>query len=137
VSGKDRAVLEMTFSDSACQEAERGAIRALQVLDGREKADLEKVLMYFYQTNIEDPKRAGRTGDKAIISSVSPEPLSVYVIPETDQQKIRYELDDKSHNPLHTGFVVDVNIENDRKGRPRIYRVLRVHDVIHDEGDDL
>ncbi len=91
--------------------------------------------MYFYQTNIEDPKSTGRTGDKAIISSVSPEPLSVYVIPETDQQKIRYVLDDKSHNPLHTGFVVDVNIENDRKGRPRIYRVLRVHDVIYDEGD--
>lgn len=133
-SGQDRSVLELTFSDSACQEAERGAIRALQVLDGREKADFEKVLMYFYQTNIEDPKSAGRTGDKAIIDSVSPEPLSVYIIPETEQQKIRYVLDDKSHNPLHTGFVVDVNIENDRKGRPRIYRVLRVHDVIYDEG---
>lgn len=81
-------------------------------------------------------KSGGRTGDKAIISSVSPEPLSVYVIPETDQQKNRYVLDDKAHNPLHTGFVVDVNIEKDRTGRPGIYRVLRVHDVIYDEGID-
>ena len=132
-TGQDRSVLELTFSDAACQQAERGAVRALEALDGREKADLEKVLMYFYQTNVEDPKSTGRTGDKAVINSVSSEPLSVYVIPETDQQKIRYVLDDKSHNPLHTGFVVDVNIENDRKGRPRIYRVLRVHDVIYDD----
>jgi len=136
-SGKDRSVLELTFSDSECRAAERGAIRAIAALDGREKADLEKVLMYFYQTNIEDPKSGGRTGDKAIINSVSAEPLSVYVIPETDQQKIRYVLDDKAHNPLHTGFVVDVNIENDRKGRPRIYRVLRVHDVIYDDSNDV
>lgn len=89
-----------------------------------------------FHPNIEDPKSGGRTGDKAIISSVSPEPLSVYVISETDQQKIRYVLDDKAHNSLHTGFVVDVNIEKDRTGRPRIYRVLRVHDVIYDEGID-
>lgn len=125
----------MDFSDTACREAERGAIIAIQALESREKADKEKVLMYFFQTNTDDPKSRGRTGDKAIIESISPDPLSVYVIPETDQQKIRYVLDDKIHNPLLTGFVVDVNIEKDRKGKPKIYRVLRVHDVIYDDGD--
>lgn len=132
-SGKDHAVLEMKFSDEECREAEVGAGRALQALDNRERADKEKVLMYFYQTNVEDPKVTGRTGDKAIIQSISPDPLSVYIIPELEQQKIRYVLDDKTHNPLHTGFVVDVNIENDRKGKPRIYRVIRVHEMIYDE----
>lgn len=131
-TGQDHAVLEMSFNDSDCHRAEQGAALALAALDVREKADKEKVLMYFYQTNIEDPKAGGRTGDKAVISSISQEPLSVYIIPETDQQKVRYVLDDKSHNPLHTGFVVDVNIENDRQGRPRIYRVVRVHDVVYD-----
>ncbi|MFC3815000.1 hypothetical protein [Lysobacter sp. GCM10012299] len=134
-SGQDRAVLEFSFTDFECRRAEQGASIALAALDVREKADREKVLMYFYQTNIEDPKAGGRTGDKAIISSISREPLSVYIIPETDQQKVRYVLDDKSHNPLHTGFVVDVNIENDRQGRPRIYRVVRVHDVVYDDSD--
>ena len=132
-SGQDRSILEIRFSDKQCRQAEVGATRALTALDIREKADREKVLMYFYQTNIEDLKADGRTGDKAVISSISPEPLSVYIIPETDQQKVRYVLDDKEHNPLHTGFVVDVNIENDRNGNPRIYRILRVHDVIYDE----
>lgn len=132
-SGMDKAVLEILFSDEECRSAEKGAIRALEVLDQREKADKEKVLMYFYQTNIDDPKSAGRTGDKALIQSISKDPLSVYVLSEIDQQKIRYVLDDKDHNPLLTGFVVDVNIENDRKGQPKIYRVLRVHDVIYDD----
>lgn len=132
-AGQDHVVLEMSFTDSDCRSAEQGAALALAALDVREKADREKVLMYFYQTNIEDPKSGGRTGDKAVISSISPEPLSVYIIPETDQQKVRFVLDDKSHNPLHTGFVVDVNIEHDRQGRPRIYRVVRVHDVVYDE----
>lgn len=132
-SGQDRAVLEMHFSDKECRQAELGATKALIALDVREKADREKVLMYFHQTNIEDPKSGGRTGDKAVISSITPEPLSVYIIPETDQQKVRYVLDDKEHNPLYTGFVVDVNIENDRNGRPKIYRVIRIHDIVYDE----
>lgn len=132
-TGRDSAVLEVHFSDVECRKAEKGATRVLAALDIREKADKEKVLMYFYQTNIEDPKAVGRTGDKAVISSISSEPLSVYIIPETDQQKVRYVLDDKTHNPLHTGFVVDVNIENDRQGRPKIYRVIRVHDIIYDD----
>lgn len=132
-SGADHAVLEVFFSDDECREAEKGANRALLALEKREQADKEKVLMYFYQTNIDDPKSTGKTGDKALIQSVSKEPLSVYVLSEIDQQRIRHVLDDKSHNPLLTGFVVDVNIENDRKGLPKIYRVLRVHDVIHDD----
>lgn len=131
-AGKDVVVLEVSFSDADCRLAERGADRALAALDVREKADREKVLMYFYQTNIDDPKAVGKTGDKAIIESISPIPLSVYIIPETDRQKVRFVLDDKTHNPLHTGFVVDVNIEKDRKGQPRIYRVVQVHDVVHD-----
>ena len=132
-SGEDRAILEIHFSDKECRLAEQGATRALAALDVREKADREKVLMYFHQTNVEDPKSFGRTGDKAVISSIHPEPLSVYIIPETAQQKVRYVLDDKNHNPLHTGFVVDVNIENDRNGRPKIYRVIRVHDIVYDD----
>lgn len=131
-SGEDKAVLEMTFTDVECRAAERGAAIALAALEVREKADHEKVLMYFYQTNTDDPKAGGRTGDKALIDSISTEPLSVYIIPETDQQKVRYVLDDKEHNPLRTGFVVDVNVEKDRSGRPRVYRVVKLHEIIPD-----
>lgn len=132
-SGIDRAILEVSFSDAECRLADRGAGLALAALDVREKADREKVLMYFYQTNIEDPKMEGKTGDKAVIESISPNPLSVYIIPETDRQRVRFVLDDKTHNPLHTGFVVDVNIERDLKGKPRIYRIVQLHEVVYDD----
>ena len=78
--GEDRAVLEVSFTDDDCRLAEKGADRALAALDVREKADRERVLMYFYQTNIDDPKAVGQTGDKAIIESISPIPLRVYII---------------------------------------------------------
>jgi hypothetical protein len=132
-TGQDIKILEMNFSQKECREAENGAYRVLQVLEDGEKADKEKVLLYFFQTNTDDPKSGGRTGDKGLIASVSPKPLSVYVLSEVDQQRIRHVLDDKGQNPLHTGFVVDVNIENDRKGMPKIYRVLRIHDVEYDD----
>lgn len=132
-SGADRALIEMSFTDQECRLAEKGAGIALAALEHREKADYEKVLMYFYQTNIEDPKALGKTGDRAIISHISPNPLSVYIIPETDRNKVRYVLDDKAHNPLHTGFVVDVNVEKSPKGKPKIYRVVRLHDIVYDD----
>jgi hypothetical protein len=133
-SHQDKISLEISFSSKDCQEAEKGAILAIQALEVREKADKENVLMYFYQTNTDDPKSFGRTGDKAIIGSITQEPLNVYILAEIDKQRVRHVLDDKSHNPLLTGFIVDVNIEKDRKGRPRVYRVVAVHDVIY--GDD-
>lgn len=132
-TGEDTAVLEVSFTDDECKKAENGARMALAALEMTEKADKEKVLMYFYQTNTDDPKSAGRTGDKAYINSISKDPLSVFILSEIDQQKIRYVLDDKDHNPLQTGFVVDVNIETDRKGMPKIYRILRVHETIYDD----
>ncbi len=132
-SGQDRVLLEATFTDEECRQAAQGATRALAALEHREKADFEKVLMYFYQTNIEDPKALGKTGDKAVITHISPEPLNVYIIPETDRSRVRHVLDDKTHNPLHTGFVVDVNVEKSPKGKPRIYRVVRLHEIVYDD----
>lgn len=134
-SGEDKSILRIDFTSDQCREAEQGAMKALEVLDRKEDADREMVLMYFYQTNTDDPKAGGRTGDKAVINSISNDPLNVYIIPEIARQKIRYVLDDKAHNPLHIGFVVDVNIEKDRKGLPKIYRVIKLHEVIYDDED--
>jgi len=132
-AGGDEVLLEVDFSDAECRKAEHGAQRALFALDMNEKADKEKVLMYLSGKNTDDPKSTGRTGDKAYIDSISKEPLNVFILSEMDQQRIRHILDDKEKNPLHIGFVVDVNVENDRKGRPKIYRILKVHDVMYDD----
>lgn len=131
--GGDTVSLSIDFSSDDCSQAERGALKAIRALEKRERADEEKVLMYFHQTNRDDPKTGGRTGDKAVISSVSNKPLSVYIISELDRQMVKRELDDKLHNPLHTGFVVDVNVEHSPNGTPKIYRVMKVHDVVYED----
>lgn len=129
----DSVSLEVTFSSDECQQASIGASVAIAALEQRERADKEGVLMYLYQANKDDPKKSGQTGNKALIASIHSRPLKVYIITETDRQKIRHVLDDKAHNPLHTGFLVDVNVERDPVGKPKLYRVLRVHDVIYDD----
>ncbi|MEQ9210631.1 MAG: hypothetical protein RLN96_12485, partial [Pseudomonadales bacterium] len=121
------------FDSATAKEAHKGLIIAEQAMEVREQADYEQVLMYFYQTNTDDPKASGSTGDKAVISHITDRPLKCYVISETDQQRIRYVLDDTGHNPLHTGFIVDVNVETNPSGREMAYRLLRLHDVVYDD----
>ena len=123
------------FDSATAKEAHCGLLVAERALEVREHAEYEGVLMYYHQTNREDPKISGRTGDKAIITHVNRKPLNCYVISELDRQKIRYELDDSSHNPLHTGFIVDVNVETNPAGKPVAYRVINVRDVIHEDDE--
>lgn len=129
-------VLEVSFTSDEAFDIHKGTMIAKQALEIKEGADLEKVLMYFHQTNTDDPKIQGPTGDRAVITRVQSKPLKVYVIQETDQQKIRFVLDDLEHNPLRIGFMVDVNVEKDVKGVPRAYRIVRIHDVIYPESEE-
>lgn len=125
--------LKVSFDAPTASAAHKGLVIAERALEVKEQADYEQVLMYFHQTNRDDPKTSGRTGDKAVITHVSPRPLSCYILSDLDRQQIRHVLDDASHNPLRTGFIVDVNVETNPGGKPMAYRVLRVHDTIYDD----
>lgn len=121
-------------SDEALQ-ARRGALLSKQALELTSDADHKNVLMYFHQTNIDDPKSKGRTGDKAVVKSLSPGPMPVYFLSEMDREKIRYLIHDKNQNPLKVSFNVDVNVETDKNDKPRFYRVLKVHEIYFDEDE--
>lgn len=125
--------LRVEFDSKTARAAHQGLMIAERALEVREQADYEKILMYFHQTNRDDPKSSGRTGDKAIITHVTDRPLSCYILSDLDRQRIRNILDDTDHNPLQTGFMVDVNVEKNPAGKPMAYRVIRVHDVIYDD----
>lgn len=129
-------LLKISFTSEEASLASKGAMLAKASMEVRENADYKKVLMYFYQANVDDPKASGRTGDKAIITAISSKALKVYIIPETEQQRVRYILDDHNHNPLRTGFIVDVSVSTDPRGNPVAYRVLKIHDAIYSEPDE-
>lgn len=122
--------LTIKFDSEEAFEGRKGALIAKEALDQKEDATYKNVLMYFQQTNTNEAKDMGRTGDKAIIKTISPKELPVYFVSEIDQQKINYEKHDPDKNPLKSSYRVDVNVETDRYNVPKFYRVLRIKEVI-------
>ena len=127
--------LKINYTSEQAYKAKQGTLLAQKYLDYKGESDYKKVLMYFYQTNIDDPKASGRTSDKVVIKTVLDRPLPVYFVSELDRQKIRRILDDPNENPFKMSFVVDVNVETDRKEIPTFYRVINVSEIIREEGD--
>lgn len=124
------------FSSDEALDARRGALIVSKALDYRGDADHREVLMYFHQTNLDDPKSTGATGDKAVVRSISDKPLPVHFISELDTEKIRDLKDDEDYNPLKLELRVDVNVEKGRNEEPRFYRVLNIHEIIREDDDN-
>jgi hypothetical protein len=128
--------LKVSFSSEEAYTARKGALIAQKALEYKGEADHRSVLMYFYQTNTDEPKATGRTGNKAIIKSISQKPLPVYFVSEMDQQRIMYTLADPKINPFKASLIVDVNVETDRNEIPRFYRIVNVHEIIPSDEDE-
>jgi hypothetical protein len=122
--------LTVKFNSKEAFEARKGALLAKEALDQKEDATYKDVLMYFQQTNTNEAKDTGRTGDKAIIKAIFPKELPVYFVSEIDQQKINYEKHDPDKNPLKSSYRVDVNVETDRHNVPRFYRIIQIKEVL-------
>lgn len=127
------AEVELTSEEAA--EAQRGALIAQKVLDYRGDADHKNVLMYFQRTSTESAKSDGRTDDKAIIRAVSDKALPVHFASGLDQARINDLKDDPNSNPFKAAYRVDVNVEVDRKGTPRFYRVVHLHEILPEDDD--
>lgn len=133
--GGGKVYCEIVLDSEQAAETQRGAILAQKVLDYRDDADHKNVLMYFQRTSTEEAKADGRTDDKAIITSVSDKALPVHFASQLDQAKINDMKSDPFQNPFKCAYRVDVNVEVDRKGLPRFYRVIHLHEVLPDEED--
>ena len=128
--------LQVSFAADEAMEIRRGALIAKQALDYRGNAQHPNVLMYYYQTNIDEPKSEGRTADRVVIRSVSEQALPVHFLSEIDRQRIQDRWGEVDFNPFKASYRVDVNVEEDRNGRPKYYRVLRLHEIIPDVAED-
>ncbi len=120
------------FSDTEALSAQKGALIAERALELRTQADYPDVLMYFHQTNIEEPKMDGRTGDKAVIPVISSKPLPVYFVSTLDNERIKSFINDPELNPFKVSYRVDANVEKNRNGVPCFYRIVKLHDIIPD-----
>jgi hypothetical protein len=87
----------------------------------------EKVLLYWYQAR-NDPR--SKSGDRAIIESISTSAVKVVFVNENIKAKIL----SSSENPFMLAFVVDVAVET-IQGRPALYRILEMHDSFERDAD--
>jgi hypothetical protein len=135
-AGGNKVYAEVELTSLEAAEAQRGALIAQKVLDYRGDADHKNVLMYFQRTSTDEAKAQGRTDDKAIIQDISDKPLPVHFASQLDQARINDLKSDPHANPFKAAYRVDVNVETDRKGVARFYRVIHLHEILPEEDED-
>ncbi|MCK1578569.1 hypothetical protein IVB03_02965 [Bradyrhizobium sp. 168] len=92
---------------------------------------IHEAMLFFQQASRAAGKSAGRTGDRAIIPSVSEKPLPVYFVKDAG---LKEQMVQGQTNPLtDTTYIIDAEVQL-VDGEPKGYVVTHVHRVI--EGDE-
>ena len=130
---EEKIHVSFKYSSDEAFEARKGAILAQDILESKGDADYKNVLMYYQQTNTDESKSDGKTGERAVIKLIHPKPLPVYLVSNLDKEKVKAHKADPSLNPLKVSYLVDVNVETDRNDFPKHYRVVRIIDTIRDD----
>ena len=128
-----------TFSTSdarAAQETIDGLYREAEAeAEASDDADHERVLMVFTRTDVMDAALGKRSGERVVISQISPKPLAIMYASPLAEKKIKYEIREPDENVYKKGFVVDVKVVFVRD-RPSVYAIMALHRVIDLPGDD-
>lgn len=92
---------------------------------------IQEAMLFFQQASRSAGKSAGRTGDRAIVPSVSEKPLPVYFLKDAG---LKEQMVQGQTNPLtDTTYIIDAEVQL-VDGEPKGYVVTHVHRVI--EGDE-
>lgn len=102
-------------------------------IEDRSATALSRVLMRLHQSSVEDLKVGKKTSEKGIVERVDMTPRPLIYVSDLAGKRIKDEIVQPDGNPYQKGFVVDVDVET-VGGKPKVYRILAVHDVI-DLGD--
>lgn len=128
--GKRKVKASFTFTAA---DARSGLVaiedrrRELEKTDGPAHT---RVLMVFTRSDVNDAKLNKRSADRVRIEEISEQSLAVMYSSELAEERVRHEIREASENIYKKGFVVDVNVRTNANGRPVVYAVTNVHDVI-------
>lgn len=117
-----------TFNTQEARIAQKNILADKTERERKGIADHSKVVMTFHQTNKDEPRSDRRTGEKAVIESISLKPLPLVYASKRAGERIKSEVSSGEMNPYHLAFVVDVNVET-AQGRPIAYRIINLYDV--------
>ncbi|MFI5167942.1 MAG: hypothetical protein ACHQQS_15140 [Thermoanaerobaculales bacterium] len=114
--------LQLPMNSAEANAAQNVAKREISAMTEQTTGLRQNVAMYFYQAR-NDPKSTA--GDRIIIESVWPHPVRAVFRDENTKAGLMA----RSDNPFRHAYVADVGIET-VGGRPVLYQVLAVHDII-------
>jgi hypothetical protein len=121
-SFKNHAPVNIQINYIEANAAQNSARRAIESMKTPSTGVHEKVVLYWYQAR-NDQK--SQKGDRAIIESISPNPVKAIFVSEGTKGKMLLG----SKNPFTRAFIVDVTVET-VDGRPVLYRITDIHDSL-------
>lgn len=89
----------------------------------------EKVLMRLHQSSVDALRVGKRTSEKGIVERIDLVPRTLVYVSDHAGRVIKGEILKPEGNPFQKGFIVDLDVET-VGGRPRVYRILAVYEVI-------
>jgi len=127
--GKKKIKAAISFDTSEARQAQRQIEDQQVMIEAKESADHQRVLMVFTQSNIKDATMGKRTGERVRVEEISPRDLPLIYASDLAEQRIKHEVREADDNVYKKGFVVDVNVQL-VNGKPAAYRIKNVHQVI-------
>ncbi|WP_435259729.1 hypothetical protein ACSBLW_08230 [Thioclava sp. FR2] len=104
-------------------------------LEAQADRAVERTLMIFTRSDVNDAPTDKRSGERVLISEVTDKELPLIYASGLSEQRIKHVIREADENIFKKGFVVDVLVLH-RGSRPIAYKLTDVHDVIDIDDDD-
>jgi len=127
--GQKQVRASFQFSTSEAKHAQKTIDAVYKVLDTPTHDDHQRVLMVFTRTDIGNAQLGKKSGERVLIEELHRTPLALMYASEMAELRLKHEIREAEENVYKKGFVVDVNVRMVR-GRPSVYAVTNVHEVI-------
>ena len=130
---KDGEVLqELRVAKAEAVHVVENAAAQRREIEHFESAAYTKVLLRLHQSSLDEPKTDRPTSEKSVVEHVDDKPRRFGYASDLAEQKIKSEI--IAGSPWTKGSIVDLDVET-VGGRPKVYRIVEVHEVI-DLDDD-
>jgi len=122
-------LVEFVVKKEEARQIEQNAIAQRRELTDRTGSQHERVIMRLFQSSIDNLKVGKRTTEKGIVERIDQVPRALVYASDLAGQRIKDEITRPEGNPYEKLFVVDLDVET-VGGKPKVYRILKVHDVL-------
>ncbi|WP_395543403.1 hypothetical protein [Neotabrizicola sp. sgz301269] len=129
-----KVLQELIIEKEDAKVIEANVLEQRREIEAGKSVGYPRVLMRLHQSSVEDVRVGKKTSEKGIVESIDMVPRVLIYASDLAGQRIKDEIMKPDGNPFQKGFVIDLDVET-VGGKPRVYRVLNVHDVVDLEDD--